>query len=120
MTTANEQLARRRLQWVEYARLGILAAIGDDVVHEQFKVFPTADPLRFILKITLKTPIGKGTREPLRNYLRLWAKEFKCELPRIDIQSNRVQAEVLTKQRFWSRDEKGRFHGNRRFVRRPR
>lgn len=116
MTSAKEQLARQRLQWVEHARQGILAAVGDDVVHEQFKVYPTVDPLRFILKITLKIPLGKGTRTPLRNYLRLWAEEYSCELPRIDIQNNRVQAEILTQQRVWSRNEKGRFVRGKRFV----
>lgn len=119
--TSEEKLARQRLQWVEHARLGILSAVGDDVVHPQFQVFPTVDPLRFILKITLLLPIGKATREPLRAYLRAWAQEFSCDVPIIDIHNGWIQAEVLTQQRTWSRDGKtGQFKGGQRFVRRPR
>jgi hypothetical protein len=118
--TSKERLARERLEWVELARRGILDAVGDDVVHPEFQVFPTVDPLRFILKITLLRPLGKATREPLRGYLRAWAQEFSCDVPIIDIHDGWVQAEVLTQTRVWSRDAKtGKFQGQR-FVRRPR
>ena len=89
-------------------------------MHEQFKVFTTVDPLRFILKITLHIPLAKETRAPLRRYLRCWASEFSCELPVINIQNRWVQAEVLTQQRVWSRDAKGKFKGGRRFEGRSR
>jgi len=118
--TSEERLARQRLQWVEHARQGILAAVGEGVIDPQFQVFPTVDPLRFILKITLLVPLGKATREPLRNYLRAWAKEFSCDVPVIDIHESWIQAEVLTQQRFWSRDAKGKFKGGQRFERRLR
>jgi hypothetical protein len=119
--TSKERLARQRLQWVEHARLGILSAVGDDVVHPQFQVFPTVDPLRFILKITLLLPIGKATREHLRTYLRAWAQEFSCDVPIIDIHDGWIQAEVLTQTRVWSRDARtGKFQGDQRFVRRTR
>jgi len=119
--TSKERLARQRLQWVEHARLGILSAVGDDVIRSQFQVYPTVDPLRFILKITLLHPLGKDTREPLRAYLRAWAQEFSCDVPIIDIHDGWIQAEVLTQTRTWSRDAKtGKFKGDQRFVRRPR
>lgn len=106
---------------MEHARKGILFAIGDDVVEPTFQVFPTVDPIRFILKVTLRLPLGKNTRAPLRTYLRCWAAEFNCELTIIDITKTRIQAEILTKTRKWSRDTKGRFKkGGRRFERRPR
>lgn len=120
MTTARKRLTQERMQWVEYARQGILVAVGEDVVHPQFKIFPTVDPLKFILKITLRMPLAKKTREPLRTYLRSWAGEFGCELPIINIEKAWVQAEVLTQHRKWSRDAKGRFKGGRRFESRPR
>lgn len=120
MTSAKERLARERLQWVERCRQGILDAIGNDVVHEQFKVFPTVDPLRFILKISLKIPLGKKTRDPLRQYIRCCARELGCEVPIINIQNRWVQAEVLTQQRTWSRDAAGKFKGGHRFEGRSR
>jgi len=121
MTTSKKHLAKTRLQWVEHARLGILSAVGEDVVKPQFRVFSTVDPLRFILSINLTLPLAKNTRKPLRDYIRAWAEEFGCEVPVIDIQNSRVQAEVLTKERVWSRDAKGKFtKGARRFERRPR
>lgn len=122
MTSSKEHFARQRLQWVEHARQGILAAVGDDVMSPQFEVFPTVDPLRFILKITLLRPVAKGTRGPLRTYLRAWAKEFSCDMPIIDIQERWVQAEVLTQTRVWSRNAKGMFNkgDHQRFERRPR
>lgn len=119
--TSKERLARERLQWVEHARIGILAAIDEDVINPEFQVFPTVDPLRFILKITLLRPLGKATREPLRAYLRAWAQEFSCDIPIINITDFWVQGEVLTRQRTWSRDAKtGKFKGGHRFERRPR
>ena len=105
---------------MEHARQGILAAIGDEVIAPQFQVFPTVDPLRFILKITLLLPLGKATREPLRMYLRAWAAEFSCDVPIVDIHESWIQAEVLTQTRVWSRDAKGKFKGGQRFERRPR
>jgi hypothetical protein len=122
MNKVQEQIARKRLGWVDHARLGILAACGDDVVSPTFHVRPTVDPLKFILKITLKQPLAKATRGHLRTYLRCWANEFGCEAPIINIQNNWVQAEVLTTARVWSRDAKnGRFvKGGHRFERRPR
>jgi hypothetical protein len=116
--TASERLARQRLQWVEHARIGILDAVGDDVVNPQFQVFPTVDPLRFILKITLLLPLGKATREPLRGYLRAWAQEYGCDVPIINITDGWVQAEVLTRSRTWSRDAKTR-KGDQKFKRGP-
>jgi hypothetical protein len=117
--TSEERLARERLQWVEHARKGVLDAVGDDVVKPEFQVFPTVDPLRFILKITLLRPLAKGTREPLRGYLRAWAQEYSCDVPVINITNAWVQAEILTQVRVWSRDAKtGKFKGGQRFVRR--
>jgi hypothetical protein len=118
---SKERLARQRLQWVEHLRQGILAAIDEDVVDPSFQVFPTVDPIRFILKINLRLPIGKDTREPLRAYLRCWAREFSCDVPVINITDSWIQAEVLTQERVWSRDAKsGRFKGGQRFERRAR
>jgi hypothetical protein len=116
MSAAQENMIRKRLEWIDPAREGILKACGDDVINETFTVFPTVDPLRFILKISLRLPIGKKTREPLRAYLRCWAEDHGCDLPVIRINDRYVQAEVLTRSRTWNRDSLGRFKpGNRRF-----
>lgn len=122
MTTSKQNFARQRLQWVEHARQGILSAVGEDVIGPRFEIYPTADPLRFILKITLIRPLAEATRAPIRTYIRAWAKEFSCDVPIINIQNTWVQAEVLTQTRVWSRDAKGMFNknGGQRFERRPR
>lgn len=121
MTYASRKSAQERLSWVEDARQGILRAIGDDVVHPQFLAFPTVDPLKFMLKITLNRPLAKGTREPFRSYLRCWAEQQGCEVPIIRINDFWIQAEVLIQHRHWSRDAKGKFQkGGKRFTRRPR
>jgi hypothetical protein len=118
---SKERLARQRLQWVEHVRQGILAAVDEEVIDPTFQVFPTVDPIRFILKINLRLPIGKETREPLREYLRCWAREFSCDVPVINITNSWIQAEVLTQVRVWSRDAKtGKFQGGHRFERRTR
>ena len=121
MSKVSQQILRERLSWIEDARKGILRAMGDDLVDSRFRVFPTVDPLRFILKITLLSPVRKDLREPIRTYLRYWAEKHDCELPVIRIEPDRVQAEVLIQHRHWSRDQHGRFKkGGKRFVRRPR
>ena len=114
VATGKERLARKRLGWIEHARLGIISALGDDMVDSQFKAFPTVDPLRFILKIPLHLPIPKDARGPLRTYLRCWADEYKCDVGPIRITKRWIQAEVLTQERTWSRDEKGQFTKKRR------
>ena len=113
MNFTDKRNALERLGWVEHAREGIIAAI-DDVVGPVFKVAPTVDPLKFILKIPLNQPLHKNTRKHLRTYLRCWAHEYGCELPIINIERNRVQAEILTRERIWSRNEKGRFKPSRK------
>lgn len=120
MSIVSQEINAKRLSWVESARQGILSAIGDDFIHPQFQVFPTVDPIRFILKITLLVPLRKETKEALRDYLRGWAEEHDCELPVIRITNQWVQAEVLTRHRHLERDQHGRFKkGGKRFVRRP-
>ena len=120
MPSPSQQSAMRRLSWIEDARQGILRAV-DDVVHEQFKAHPTVDPLKYILRITLRYPLAKATRPYLRQYLRCMAESNGCELPVISITDKWIQAEVLTRSRFWSRDAKGRFQkGGKRFERRSR
>jgi len=98
------------------ARDGIIRAC-DDAVSESVHVFPTVDPLCFILKITLRYPLAKGTRSPLRTYLRCWAEDHGCDVPVIRINDHYVQAEVLTRSRIWHRDQKGRFKPQKRFER---
>jgi len=114
--TVSRKVDRDRLRWIEHARAGIIAAVGD-VVRPNFRAFPTVDPLRFILKITLNRPFAKATRAPLRTYIRCWAKEFECEVPVIRITDKHVQAEILTRQRHWHRNSKGMFMkgGKKRF-----
>jgi hypothetical protein len=120
MGTPSRKAARERLSWVEDARQGILRAIGD-VVHERFRAHPTVDPLKYLLRITLRYPLAKATRPHLRMYLRCMAETKGCEVPIIRITDKWIQAEVLTKSRYWSRDAQGRFiKGGRRFERRPR
>jgi hypothetical protein len=116
MNFSDKQAALKRLDWVEKARIGIIAAI-DDAVDPTFKVFPTVDPLKFILKISLTRPLRKSTRDPLRQYLRCWAQEYGCDVPIINIENNRVQAQVLTRQKVWTRNAQGRFKPKERFVR---
>lgn len=121
MANVKDKIKRERLKWVDPARTGILSAIGEDVVDPTFKVFPTVDPLKHVLKITLRRPISKETRPHLRTYLRLRAEQEGCELPIIRITDRWIQAEVLIGHRVWSRDEKGKFKkAPRRFERRPR
>ena len=74
---------------------------GNDTMEEAFKVYSTVDPLNFILKIPLKSPISKGSREPLRLFIRWAAERYNCEVPRININKQRIQAEVLIKHRHW-------------------
>ena len=109
-----------RFTWVEPARQGIIRAIGDPIIHEKVGIFPTVDPIRLILKMSLRRRLHKGTRQPLRTYLRCWAEMEGCEVPIININDSCIQAEVLIQHRFWSRDAHGRFKGGRRFERRPR
>lgn len=113
MTKVSREINRKRLRWVGHARDGVLSAIGD-VVKPTFQVFPTVDPIRFILKIALNRPLAKATRPHLRTYLRCWAQEFECDIPVIRITDQRVQAEVLTKQRHWNRNSKGMFTKGKR------
>lgn len=121
MTTSSQAAARERLSWVDDARQGILRAIGDDVINPNFKAFPTVDPIKHILKITLRLPLSKSTRSHLRAYLRCWAEMNGCEVPIIRITDKHIQAEVLTKHRYWRRNAQGRFKpGGKRFIRRPR
>lgn len=117
MPTANQKTLRDRLSWVESARQGILSAIGDDVVDTRFTVHPTVDPLKLILKVTLRRPLAKNTKGHLRTYLRCHAESNGCELPTIKIKDSWIQAEVLIQSRHWSRDAKGKFlRGGRRFT----
>jgi len=117
MNFGDKRLARQRLDWVELARAGIVSAVGE-VVDPTFKVVPTVDPLKFILKITLRHPLQKNTRAPLRTYLRCWAKQYGCDVPIVNIGPSRVQAEVLTRERTWDRNARGRFLPRERFVKR--
>jgi hypothetical protein len=116
MSVVDQKIARKRLEWVDLARGGIIRAC-DDVVGKTFHVFPTVDPLRFILKIPLNFPIGKDTRAPLRAYLRCWAEDHGCDVPVIRINDYYIQAEILTRARVWHRDQKGRFSPQKRFER---
>ena len=120
MTHASQKMLKERLSWVEGARQGILRALDDEIVNPRFSVFPTVDPLRCILKITLKRPLAKATIPHLRRYLRCWAEQHGCELPIIRVNDGWVQAEVLTQQRVWSHDAKGQFRPGRRFEKKPR
>jgi hypothetical protein len=116
MSKISEQVLRARLQWVEYARVGILSAI-EDKVNPTFQVFPTVDPLKVILKITVSRPLAKSTRSYFRTYIRCWASEFGCDVPIINIEDRHIQAEVLIVSRHWSRDATGKFKVHDRFNR---
>lgn len=115
MSVVDQRTAKKRLEWIDPAREGILRAC-DDSVKQTFHVFPTVDPIRFILKIPLRHPLGKNTRSPLRTYLRCWAEDNGCDIPIIRINDRYIQAEVLTVSRVWDRDSMGRFKpATRRF-----
>jgi len=118
MPNVTRSAIRRRLAWVESARLGLISALGDDVMHSRVRVTPTVDPLKLILSVALKIPLAKGTRPHLRTYLRCHAEMHGCELPIIRITDKRVQAEVLIESRYKPRDHLGRFKKRgRRFER---
>jgi hypothetical protein len=108
MNPVTQERIKKRLKWVDSARGGITRACGD-TVNPRFDIFPTVDPLRFILKIALRHPLGKSTRKPLRAYLRYWAEDNGCDIPRIRINDRYIQAEILTDGRVWRRDPFGRF-----------
>jgi len=120
MSKVSQDILRKRLSWVENARQGMLRAMGDDFVDPTFQIFPTVDPIRVILKITLRMPVRKETREPIRQYLRYWAEENGCELPVIRIEDTHIQAEVLIQHRHWSKEHGRPNKFGKRFVRRPR
>lgn len=92
--------AKHRLSWIENARQGLLGALGEDVMSPTVEVRHTIDPLKFILTITLLHPLAKGSREPVRVYLRGWAEMLDCHLPVINITDKLIRAEVLTEHRF--------------------
>ena len=119
MSNVQDDIIRKRLAWVERVRQGLVDAL-DDVMNPKIRVFPTVDPLRFILKVTLQRPLANATRQPLREYMRGVASLSGCELPVINITDRWIQAEVLTETRHWERDDKGKFKGPKRFERRPR
>lgn len=119
-TPVSRQIVLKRIEWVEQARQDLLMALGEDIMQPTIHVVPTVDPLRFILKITLKRPIQKGTREHLRMFLRSVAEEHACELPVINITDHWIQAELLIQQRVWNRNAQGQFKGPRRFESRTR
>jgi hypothetical protein len=95
---------KNRMEWVEHMRLGLLRAIEEDVMDPVVKVFPTVDPIRVILKITLVNPIAKASRLHMRRYLRAWAEKHNCEIPQIEITDRWVQGNVLIKHRHWKPD----------------
>ena len=115
MNYSAQKMLKERLAWVEPARLGILSAIGEDMVHPQFKVYPTVDPLKVMLKIILLHPLSNKTRKHLRDYIRCRAESHGCDVPIINIHDRNIYAEVLLKTRVWNRNEKGKFV-KRRFV----
>jgi hypothetical protein len=96
----------RRMEWVESARQGLLRALEEEVMDPVVEVFPTVDPLRVILKITLRRPVAKASRLHLRRYLRAWAEKYNCEIPNIAITDRWVQGNVLIKHRHWKPDVK--------------
>lgn len=114
-----QRILEKRFTWVKPAVQGMHRAIGDPIVSEII-IRPTVDPIRLILKLRLSRKIHKGTRSPLRTYLRCWAEMEGCEVPIINITDRCIQAEVLIQHRHWERDAHGRFKGGRRFERRAR
>ena len=115
----SQQIIYERLKWVEDVRENLLFILEDKmdpVIH----VIPTVDPLKLILKISLRRPLAKGSREPIRVFMRACAAAHGCELPIIRMEDNHIQAEVLIEERHWQRDRRGQFTGPRRFERGPR
>lgn len=105
------------MAWVETARHGLLMILDTDI-DPNFVVRPTVDPLRFILSITLRFPLAKAAREPLRGFIRSCARSGDCEVSTIKITDRSIHAEILTKHRHRSRDERGKFL-KQRFGGRP-
>lgn len=101
------------MEWLEHAQAALLFLLGEDVLDPKFKVLTSADPIKVNVTIALRQPISKASREPLRNYLRAWAKIGNCDVPRIIIDDRGVFAEVLTKQRVWRQDDKSKFGPHR-------
>lgn len=91
-------LVRDRFLWVDGMRKGLTFLIQDSI-DPYFEVKQSSDPLTAYLTITLCRPLPKASREPMRVYIRAWAKTADCEVPRIDIEEGRVLATVLFKYR---------------------
>ena len=98
-----------RLDWTKKAVQGLILALGPDVLDMGIKVESTADPLTWIVTLPLKRAVMKGSRAPLRDYFRCWAKIGDCHVPRIAITKRFVRAEILIKTRHKLR----RFHEKR-------
>lgn len=92
-------IIRRRLTWLEQTRKELLHLIGEDTLVSEFRVLPTVDPLKFILRIRLYYPLAKASRQPFRDYLRIRAGQADCELPVIKIDGTSVTVEMLIKHR---------------------
>lgn len=87
----------QRLEWLKSAVRGLQMALGEDVVDFGVNVLEGADPISLIVTIPLKVPIQKGSRAPLRQYVREWAKTGDVEVSKIDICDRAVVMQVLIK-----------------------
>lgn len=65
----------------------------------QVNVESTPDPLAYIVTIPLTRPLQKTSRDPVREYFRIWASWGDCDVPRMPILNHQIRAEVLTKTR---------------------
>jgi hypothetical protein len=92
-------ILRKRLGWVPSASAAITRALIDVKLPAQ--ITTTVDPIKVIVTMHLASPMHKDSRAPLRTFLRLYAKEWDCEVPRILIENKFIKAEVLTKRRHW-------------------
>lgn len=91
-------LVRERFNWVEDLRQGLVFLI-DDAIDSYFQVKQMSDPLMALLTITLRRPLPKASRQPMREYIRAWASVGNCEVPRIHITDRGIYAELLFKYR---------------------
>jgi hypothetical protein len=91
-------LIRDRFLWVEKLRKGLVFLL-EESIHPHFNVTQASDPLTAYLTITLVNRFPKASRAAIRTYIRAFAALADCEVPKIDIEDQKIVATILFKYR---------------------
>ena len=89
----------KRVKWIQPCIKDLKFLCGDDILHSHTILETAADPLCYWITLLLIRPLQKGSREPLRSFLRFIAQESDCEIPTINITKRTIKLEVLIKTR---------------------